>query len=434
MVIEQVLDLPKTHNIAQDRIGVYLWGGPGTIRMIKVKFFNPRIDVDSHMTCYDYDYLARLQDLFGITDVWASYSWGFADAVEVEDKRFLLDRLDHFKRLGLRVHAYVQGPNLVYDDFSDPRYDDWWARDERGRLITYYRGRKVCSIHNEEYVQYVITKIEDTYGMGFDGIYIDNIQHGQLGAPTLPGELPFVFCGDRSDYARRDFRVVTGHDIPDDFEADPELTARYLDFRVQSNTRFVTQLADAAHAGGMEFGTNFYDPKFDPRYIYGIDMQAMTAVQDYVLFENHALPRNAGKKHNGYVEEVVERYQIDKPVFVVTYNQGVGFAPQFTQENIDNVFSEAAQASFNVCLKGGEFTTWRRWHCLYLDDLQPPNDSKRLPRLEHEDKQPDLVHYLLRIEPVRKFIKRNYNPLVSAVFEWQVFRFMLLIVYQIVLK
>jgi hypothetical protein len=33
-----------------DRIGYYCWAGPGTIRMIKVKYFNPRIDEKSLMT------------------------------------------------------------------------------------------------------------------------------------------------------------------------------------------------------------------------------------------------------------------------------------------------------------------------------------------------------------------------------------------------
>lgn len=413
------------------RVGYYCWGGPGTIRMIKVKFFNPRIDIQSHMTCYDYDYLARVQDLFGVTDFWATYSWGFADTVEEEDRRFLVDRVDNFKRLGIRLHAYIQGPNLVYEDFKDT---DWWARDEKNRLITYYRGRKVCSIHHDGYVQYVIDKIEATYGLGFDGIYIDNIQHGQLGAPTQAGSLPFVFCGDYSQSARRDFFEETGCDIPDDFEQDPDLTKCYLDFRVKSNTRFVTQLAMTAHAGGMAFGTNFYDPKFDPTFIYGIDLAEMAAVQDYVLFENHSLPRNAGRKHNGYINQVIEKYGIGKPTFVVTYHDGVGFAPQFTQSHIDNVFSEAAQANFLVCLKGSEFTTGGIWHCLYLDHLSKPNHAKPIPRHQPKSSELQLVEVLLTFAVFRQLAKRFYNPIVRVAFEWQIFRILLRIVYEVVLK
>jgi len=62
--------------LTEERVGFYLWGGPGTIRIIEVKYFTPRMDRQSIMTCYDYDYLARAQALFGITDCWVTYSWG----------------------------------------------------------------------------------------------------------------------------------------------------------------------------------------------------------------------------------------------------------------------------------------------------------------------------------------------------------------------
>ena len=408
-----------------DRIGFYLWGGPGTIRMNAVKYFNPKHDEASVLGCYDYDYLARAQEFFGITDVWASYSWGFSDATEEEDKRFLLDRMDNFKRLGLRVHAYIQGPNLVYREFPDV---DWWARDERGRTITYYRGRWVASIHNADYVDYVLGKIRATYNLGFDGVFMDNIQHGQLGFPMPAGKLPFVFCGDASPAANAQFRAECGTDIPTDFEADADLTHAYLDFRVRSNTRYISRIADAVHEGGMEFGTNFYDPKFDPTYIYGIDIKALAEVQDYLLFENHALPSDDGKKHNGYVEDLIEREAITKPVFVVTYREGVGMSKQFTQDQIDNVFSEGATANFYVCLKGGEFTTNGVWHNLYLDGLHPARTDKPLTRLP-QNLESDFVNNLLKIKPLRWYIKRNYNPIFRAAFEWRAARFLVNVAY-----
>lgn len=418
--------VPKT----QERIGFYLWGGPGTIRMIHVKYFNPRIDEKSIMGCYEYDYLVRAQALFGITDCWVSYSWGFSDETEKEDRKFILDRLDNFRRLGIRTHAYIQGPNLVYNDFKDK---DWWARDEKGRMITYYRGRVLCSIHDESYVQYVEDKIRGLYNAGFDGIYIDNIQHGQLGAPTLPGDLPFVFCGDASPQGRAAFRADSGLEIPDDFEKDPALTEAYLNFRVKANTGYIKHMADVSHEGGMEFGTNFYDPKFDPKFIYGINLKTTAEVQDYVLFENHSLPRTDGKRHNGYIEALADAYYPDKRVFIVSYDQGVGMAPQFTQEQLDNMFSEANGANFSICLKGGEFTTKGVWHSLYLDDLTPPLKDKVLPR-EAEIHKDDLVMALLKIHLLRIIMKRYYNPIIRIVFEWRIFRFVIKIVYDAVLK
>ncbi|MFW5692411.1 MAG: hypothetical protein ACOCX3_03580 [Chloroflexota bacterium] len=410
--------------------GYYCWGGPGTIRMIGVKEFAPRIDEHSLLTCYDYDYVARVQELFGVTDYWVMYSWGFADATEAEDRRFIAERIDNFKRLGIRVHGYIQGPNLVYDEFPQV---DWWARDHRHRRITYYRGRHMCSIHHEGYAQYVLNKIRGTYDLGFDGIFVDNIQHGQLGVPAAEGRMPFVFCGDYSPAARAAFRAETGQDIPTDLELDPDLTRLYLDFRARANEAFIGRLAEATHEGGMVFGTNFYDPKFHSLYTYGIDLKRMSDLQDYVLFENHSLPRHDGKRHNGYIEDIVAQHDIDKPVFLVSYENGVGMAPQFRQEQIDNLFSEAARSRFHLCLKGSEFTTKGVWHCLYLDDITPPAREKVLPR-QANVADTKRLETLLALWPLRQIIKRYYNPITTMVFEWRIFRVMLKVIYDLAIK
>jgi len=398
--------------------------------MNNIKYFNARHDYDSLMTCYDRDYLAQAQDLFGLTDIWVSYSWGFSPAVEAEDHAFILRRLDDMKALGLRVHAYLQGPNLVYADFPDR---DWWARDERGRYITYYRGRRVVSIHHPAFIDYILDKVRKTYGLGFDGIFMDNIQQGQLGIP-LPADIPpFVFCGDASAVAQQAFYQATGCHIPLDFEADPALTQRYLAFRVDSNVAFVSQVAAVVHAGGMEFGTNFYDPKFDAHDTYGLDMTRMAAVQDYVLFENHALPTRDGKKNNRYVEQTIADHAFDVPAFVVSYAQGVGLEPQYTQEQFDNLFSEAARANFYPCLKGGEYTTNGVWHSLYLSGLRRPDASQPLPQVLAEPDH-NLINLILRFNVFRWLIKRYYNPVYTAAFEKRALRVLVYIVYLTTLK
>lgn len=414
----------------KSRIGFYLWGGPGTVRITQVKYFNPRFDMDSMMRCYDYDYLARAKDLFGITDCWVTYSWGFSDEVEQEDRRFILDRLENFQKLGIRTHAYIQGPNLVYDNFADK---DWWALDERNRPVMYYRGRRMTSIHNQEFVNYVVDKVHGLAGKGFDGVYMDNVQHGQLGVPMPNGELPFVFCGDYSAPARAHFRAETGHDIPTDLEADLDLTREYLEFRIKSNTAFIKRVGEAAQAGGLEYGTNFYDPKFDPSYIYAIDLERTTAVQDYILFENHSLPREDGSRHNGYIEDLMESYNITKPVFVVSYHNGVGMAPQFTQAELDNLFSEAQNSTISLCLKGGEFTTNGIWHCLYLEELLPPLTNKSLERQPLKNDM-GLMEKLLQITMIRSLLKRYYNPLFRVAFEWRMLRILINLTYDMVLK
>ena len=54
------------------RIGFYCWAGFGTERIIKTKYFNPKIDKESLFKSYDYDYLSKVKEIFGITDAWIS--------------------------------------------------------------------------------------------------------------------------------------------------------------------------------------------------------------------------------------------------------------------------------------------------------------------------------------------------------------------------
>ncbi|MCD4686006.1 MAG: hypothetical protein K8S97_08720 [Anaerolineae bacterium] len=67
------------------RIGLYAWGGPGTIRLINTKYHAPRIDAASFMQLYEPEFLRAARATLGVTDMWVTYSWGFGDAAEQED-------------------------------------------------------------------------------------------------------------------------------------------------------------------------------------------------------------------------------------------------------------------------------------------------------------------------------------------------------------
>lgn len=59
------------------RIGLYCWAGSDTVKMINTKYLSPKMDIDSIMSSYDDDYLAHLKKSLGITDIWATFDWGF---------------------------------------------------------------------------------------------------------------------------------------------------------------------------------------------------------------------------------------------------------------------------------------------------------------------------------------------------------------------
>ncbi len=397
------------------KVGFYCWAGPGTIRMLKLKFFRPEVDTESLMTSYNYDYLARVQEVFGITDVWATYSWGFSPQTEQRDYDFLLSKLENFHRLGLKVHAYIQGTNLVYEDFKDT---DWFCKDERGRPITYYRGRRVTCVNNPGFGEYITNKTHSLIGKGFDGVFMDNLVMGQTPFTIFKHNLPFVFAGCRCFYCQIAFRKSYGEEIPRDFEKDKTLTRAYLNFRTDSLSSYVREVSDIAKSGSLTFGTNSYDPHFQSDFTFGFKIKDIAAAQDYVLFENHSFPTSTGNKNNSYINTIAQG--LDKPVFCVSYKKGIGRDSEYSQDDFNNLYSEAY--SFNPCIKGSEYLTDGVWHNLRVEKYIRPHIHLSEKDKELQKKGRKIMAKLLKKRPVKNIIKRLYNPMYTLYMEKKLVR------------
>ncbi len=126
------------NTLSKHRVGLYAWGGPNTIRLLKEKHHNPLIDEESFLNLYSDDSLARAQEKLGATDVWLTHMWGFSDETEKIQEEFLRGRLPAFQKHGMTTYGYVQGFNVVSSDFSD---DDFFCRSSRGSRIAYSKNR-----------------------------------------------------------------------------------------------------------------------------------------------------------------------------------------------------------------------------------------------------------------------------------------------------
>lgn len=396
----------------QKRVGLYSWAGPGTIRMIAQKYFSPRIDENSIMSAYDYDYLSRVKDLFGITDVWASYSWGFSAKRERQDYEFLKSKLDNFKKLNLKVHAYIQGTNLVYEDYKGK---DWFCSDEKGRPITYYKGRRMTCLNNPGFQDYVFDKISSMLKLPVDGIFMDNVVMGQIPPPFFKKGLPYIFAGCRCRHCQKKFTDETGYEIPKILTKKREVSEKYLLFRTKSTTEFVARASKLVRSNNFEFGTNSYDPKHNTKLMYGTDLGEIEKLQDYLLFENHSLPRARGQKNNKYIHEL--SLATKKPVFVVSYKKGIGFDKLFSQKEIDRIFAERSRSNFHICLKGSEYLTGGVWHNMYIDDYNAPDvDMADYGRISLRLGSRHLLK-LIKIPFWKRFIRRYYNPAITLYME-----------------
>lgn len=426
-------------------VGFYCWAGPGTIRMLDTKYFNPEVNEASVMSSYQPEYLHAIKNTLGVTDIWATYSWGFNKETEQPDRAFLLDRLSHFKKAGIRVHAYLQGTNLVTDQFPEK---DWWARDNYDRYIPYAKGRRLTCINNPDFQDYFFAKVSQLAQTGVDGIFVDNVHMGQI-AP-LWGEYPVGFVGCRCQFCLEAFQTQHQAEIPKLLHrTSDQLREAYYQFREDSLFCFLKKISQISRKKGKLFGTNSYDPKFDMRVVYGFTYQNLVKIQDYLLFETHSFPHQDGSTRLEIADQIAKN--LDIPVFTVTYNRGIGYEPQFDARQIALLLHDADTHAFFACLKGSEFTTDGVWHNLFVDEegvesqadalrevhSQKNSVSTDRQELAHTKEQNALDHLAKRIgRPLWVYDLLNFlSPqLVKLIMENKLARPLLRLVYKVIIR
>jgi hypothetical protein len=381
--------------------------------MINLKYFNPSIDHKSLMESYEDEYIKKVKGVFGITDFWASYSWGFSDKRESEDRDFLLKRIKNFKNNNIKLHAYIQGTNLVYEDFED---EDWFCRDNKGSLIPYHRGRKMTCVNNPGFVNYILSKIEKTFSFGFDGIYMDNIYNGLPPLPIFDKDIPLTFAGCACDYCKEKFRKETGQEIPTDLNKDVVLTKRYLDFRVNSTSEFIKQTSLMVHKGRMEFGTNSQNPDLSGNLFYGYDISELKSLQDYLLFEAISFPKDEQKEIFRKVGNIASKFS--KPVFLVSYKEHIGLDKEYSNEDFELLFAESKKHNISLCIKGCEYLTNGKWHNLRVGELNKPFS---IVHKTHKHVAAHMINptieTLAKLPIISQFIKNYYTSILTLIAE-----------------
>ncbi len=354
------------------RVGLYAWGGPGTIRLLQTKYFDPQIDQENFLAMYDRAWLEDAVQTVGATDVWVTYSWGFSDATEQEDRDFIVKRLHNFSDRNLKTYAYIQGTNLVVDEFpheiTDPNSP--FCRDPNGKLIPYSRGRAMTCPHNPEARRIIINRVRRAAQEAFSAIFVDNIF---FGLPAWYFRDDFMsFSGCFCHYCRAAFQKEFGYPLPKRVKRGRKVVRDTIRFRTQAITKLIQELSDIAHHHGKLFGVNLYDPLWHTSDImFGYNFVEIEPYLDYYLIENHHLLST-----NAHLKPLLA--QAKKPTFVVSYHKGIGFDPQFSQTAIDQWFTDAATVGFAPCLKATEYITDNTWHGFRWENLQPPRiDTKK---------------------------------------------------------
>lgn len=340
---------------------IYCWAGPGTKRIIELKYPHHQINTASLFGSYEKKQLMAAKERLQISDAFVSYSWGFSTETEQEDYRFTLSKLENFQELSIKTHAYLQGTNLVLADHSDT---DYYCRDHQDQLIPYHRGRKLTCVNNPHFQAYFLAKLESLLTTAVDGVFLDNWHFGLF--PIRVGKNRTTFFGCHCKYCQKLFKVQVGGEIPDWFETGP-LLDEYCEFRCRSLTSLTQTVSRLIKSAGKSFTSNSFDPKFEPKLMFGVDLEAAKKHQDNLLFENHSLPSRS--KNNNYLKDLVDHS--DKPVFVVSYKQGIGREKQFLQRDFDSIYTESLELGYHPCYKASEYTQKNTWFNLDFNQLEP---------------------------------------------------------------
>lgn len=341
---------------------MYLWAGPGTVRMNRLKFMNAPVDEAVHQEAYTAVGAHRVVTETGCNWVYLTYNWGFPPEIEAEDWEAFRRAVEVFHAHGARVFGYIQTSNYVHS--GSFRQKDWYARDRRGRPFYYYTGRYMACWLHPEWREHLRDMVRGVIAAGADGVFFDNPWYGAQ--PFYFGRTWLGGAGCYCERCRAVFRRTTGLDIPDELDLQSETSRAYLRWRSRIVTETLGEMA--AYARSLQpdvvISVNDFDAVMRPSLIaFGIDLAALAAVQDVMMIEDYGLPRwEPGDDtrppllvNNALTLRTARAWVGATPISTLPYDKGIGFDPVYAPRRFLQAIAEAAACGAATVIKGTEF-------------------------------------------------------------------------------
>jgi hypothetical protein len=343
---------------------VYLWAGPGTVRMNRLKFMDAPVDEAVHAEGHTPLGAQRMAQEAGFSWAYLMYNWGFPPETEQEDWEAFHRAVEVYHAAGMQVFGYVQLSNCVYDgSFRDK---DWYALDPRGRPFYYYTGRYMTCWRHPDWLDHLRGIVRGIVEAGSDGVFFDNPWHG-----IQPLHLGGAWMGPAGCYCSRcraAFREATGLEMPEQIAPEGDETSRrYLSWRAEQVTETLATLASYARSlnANVVISANDFDTIMRPSHlVYGIDLAALAEVQDVIMIEDYGLPRweeaeasstSAILVNNALTLRTARALIGDTPLSTDPYDKGIGFDPVYPARRFQQGIAEAAACGAAMVVKGTEY-------------------------------------------------------------------------------
>jgi len=357
---------------------VYLWAGPGTIRMNRLKFMDAPVDEAVHHEAHTAVGAQRMAEA-GFTWAYLMYDWGFPPEIEGEDWIDFKRAVEIYQTAGMRAFGYIQTSNCVYDGSYLEK--DWYARDARGRLIFYYTGRYMTCWLHPLWRAHLREMVRGVIEAGADGVFFDNPWHG-----GQPLNFLGTWIGGAGCYCERcneAFRDTSGLDIPTQITPENDGNSRtYLRWRADLVTGTLGEFADYARSlkPDVLVSANDFDAVMRPSYlVYGIDLSGLSRVQDLLMIEDFCLPRWEAKDdllvNNALTLRTALALAGVTPVTTDPYDKGIGFDRVYEPRRFVQGIVEAAACGVPMVVKGTEFVEAGDFTLLTAEQFAPQREA-----------------------------------------------------------
>ncbi len=337
---------------------IYLWGGPGTIRMNRLKFMDQPVDEFAHHEAHAPAGAARVVGDMYCNWVHLTYDWGFPPEIEQEDWDDFERAAAVYHEAGSPVFAYFQSSNCVFD--GSYRDKDWYARNAWGQKVYYYSGRYMTCLTHPEWVDHLKAMIKGAIERGADGVFLDNLWHGSMPLSLFNTWLGSAGC--HCERCKAEFQAETGYAIPSLIQPDDPATISYLRWRADQVTGLIRELAQFTQdlRPGIPVSANDFDAITRSAYlIYGIDLKALAEVQDIIMIENFGLPHWDGQNrlaNNALTVRTALPIVGESAHFsVLSYDVGIGFDGLYPERRYQQGIAEAAACGASMTIKGTEY-------------------------------------------------------------------------------
>lgn len=339
---------------------IYLWAGPGTIRMNRLKFMDQPVEEAVHHEAHKAEGAHKTVNELYCNWVHLMYDWGFPPEIESEDWQSFEQAAEVYHQAGSPVFAYIQFSNCTFRGSYQEK--DWYARDTRGRKIYYYTGRYMTCLQNPDWQAHLKEMVTGAIRSGADGIFFDNLWHGEQPLSLWNAWLGGAGCSCR--LCQEAYRTVSGEEIPGYIQPGEGRSDRYIRWRAEQLSRIFTEMAAYARSlkPGVVVSANDYDPVTRASYlVFGIDFPGLAQAQDLMMIENFGLPRwdvrPRPRLANNALTVRMVKPQIgeNKHLSMLSYDVGIGFDGVYPARRYRQGMAEAAACGCSTTIKGTEY-------------------------------------------------------------------------------